>query len=147
MCHLDHDVIRVDRFADLVDPAFHDLGSLLHQMERGDESSARHTRRLVNNGLLHVSFNTLEHSVVGDSAKSPDGWPSVQILFARHVFGERAGHNDHVIGYCSHFFDTQVEHASEENVFGLEQLGHGEECGCCFCRSQMFTLIKLFKIF
>ena len=124
---LDHDVVRVDGLGDLVDPALDHLGSLLHQVQRRDERGTRHARRLVHYRLLHVALNALQHGVVGDAAEGADGRSAVRVLLARHVLGERAGDDDDVVGDVGHLLDAQVEHAAEEHVLGLEQLGHGEE--------------------
>ena len=141
--HLNHDIIRVDRVADLVDPAFDDLGALFHEMKRGHKRGTRHTRHLVYNGLLHVALNALQHCVVGDAAQGSDGGPAVQVLLAGHVFGERAGHDDHVVGNRRHLLDTQVEYAAKHYVLALEQLGHGEKGRCGFGGRQLFALYNI----
>ena len=89
-------------------------------------SQSRHTtttRRLpVNDGLLEISLNPLEHGPIGNGTECPDSRGAVEILLAGHVLHETAGDNDDIIGNVSHLLDGEVDHSAKLNIATLEKL-------------------------
>ena len=77
-------------------------------MEGGDECSRAHSWVSVDDGLLHVSLDGLQHHGVSDGAKGTDGCRPVVVLLASHVLGERGGDDDDILGNIGQLLNTKV---------------------------------------
>ncbi len=126
---LHHDRVRGHGLLNLVHPALDDLVAAAGrgQMEAGNQSSRRNRGRAIDDGLLHVALDRLQHGGVGDGAQGPDGGGSIGVLLARHILGQRRGHDDDVLGNGRQAFDAKIDHASKDRIAGLKQLRDGEE--------------------
>ena len=74
-----------------------------------------------------LPLNGLQHGGIGDAAERPDCRRPVHVLFSRHVLGEGGGDDDDVLGDGGEALDAKVDHAAENGVLRLEQLGDGKE--------------------
>ena len=62
---LDEGILVVDLLVDFVDPTTNDIGSITIEIEATQDGSTADRRVLVDNGLLDVSLNLLEHVALG----------------------------------------------------------------------------------
>lgn len=126
---LNHLRARVRGFRDLIHPPLDDLfvsfAILLvpdklvcrDQGTRGDQTG------LINDTLLDVSFDLVQHMSVDDLAQHPDRIRSVQLdVGVIDIFGQRRDHDDDVIrlSALSELFQEEVGHATEVDVVRLK---------------------------
>ncbi len=64
VAYLDHDVVRVNRLLNLIDPALDHIRCLLDQVNGRNECRTGHAGHLVDDRLLHVALNALQHRIL-----------------------------------------------------------------------------------
>lgn len=126
---LDEGILVVDLLVDFVDPTTNDIGSITIEIEATQDGSTADRRVLVDDGLLDVSLNLLEHVAIQDSGEDTDGIASEHICVAVEVLQQCGDDNNDFFsrGLFSDILEEQIGHTTEVEILALEQLCSGEE--------------------